>query len=295
MAQTTYSTRSRCLLALGISLFLVHCQPPPPVVSSATDGQTTAGQTPQEDLSPTLGQMTAPVVVGNPPAEGFNLQGSDPRAIEIADRVMARLGGRSGWEQTRYLTWRFFGKRPHVWDMWTGDRRFEGEDLTVLMNLNNQSGRAWRTGVAVENPDTLAADLQVAYRAWINDSYWLVIPYKLKDSGVTLRYKGQNMTQDGLPAHLLELTFAGVGVTPQNRYEVWVDVHESLVRQWAFYRQAEDEEPRLVRPWQQWAQYGRIWLAVDFGRGRHSHVGVFDELPVSVFNDPAPTTFHVDP
>jgi hypothetical protein len=277
---------------IGISLFLIHCQPPSPIVevSSAKDAQTAP-----ETQRATEDQMTAPVVVGNPPAVGFDLERSDTRAIEIADRVMSRLGGRSGWEQTRYLTWRFFGTRRHVWDKWTGNLRFEREDLTVLMNLNDRSGRAWRAGVAVENPDTLAADLQDAYRAWINDSYWLVMPYKLKDSGVTLRYRGQNMTQDGLPAHLLELTFAEVGMTPHNRYEVWVDVHESLVRQWAYYPQAEDEEPRFVMPWQEWTQYGRIWLAADFGRSRHSHVGVFDELSASVFSDPAPTTFHVDP
>lgn len=84
-------------------------------------------------------------------------------------------------------------------------------------------------------------------------------------------------------------------MTPHNRYDVWVDVHESLVRQWAYYPQAGDEEPRFVMLWQEWTQHGRIWLAADFGRSRHSRVGVFDELPASVFNDPAPTIFHVDP
>lgn len=69
----------------------------------------------------------------------------------------------------------------------------------------------------MENPDTLAADLQAAYRAWINDSYWFVMPYKLKDSGVTLRYRGQNMTVGGLLAHLLEADLRrGWGDTTQS-------------------------------------------------------------------------------
>ncbi len=269
------------MAAVTATFLHLQCQPAPPM--------------PATSPPPAQVQMMAPDVVGNPPAPGFNSADSDQRAIEIADRVMTRLGGRAGWEQTRYLTWRFFGKRRHVWDKWTGDLRFEREGLTVLTNLNDRSGRSWRDGVAVEDPDSLDADLNAAYRAWINDSYWLVMPYKLKDSGVTLRYRGESMTQEGLPAHLLELTFADVGVTPQNRYEVWVDVHESLVRQWAFYRQSKDEEAAFVRPWQGWKAYDRIWLAADHGSARHSHVGVFDELPASVFADPAPTSFHVDP
>ena len=74
----------------------------------------------------------------NPALPGFDEAGSDPRAIEIADAVMERLGGRANWDATRYLTWRFFGKRLHVWDKWTGDLRFEQGDLVVLMNIHSR-------------------------------------------------------------------------------------------------------------------------------------------------------------
>src|SRR5574341_2122412 len=62
---------------------------------------------------------------GNPPAPGFNLAGSDAKAIAIADEVMDKLGGRENWDKTRYVTWRFFGRRLHVWDKWTGNARVE--------------------------------------------------------------------------------------------------------------------------------------------------------------------------
>jgi len=223
----------------------------------------------------------------NPPLPGFDLEGSDPRAMEIADQVMARLGGRQGWDQTRFLTWRFFGRRLHVWDKWTGDIRFEEDGLVVLMNIHTRQGRAWQEGQELAQPDTLQARLEHAYRAWINDSYWLVMPYKLKDSGVTLRYKGKGQTQEGRPADILVLTFKDVGVTPQNKYEVWVDQEDHLVRQWAFYAEAGDAEPKFVSPWSNWQPYGRIWLADEHGQRKHTDVAVFDELPASVFTDPA--------
>ena len=112
---------------------------------------------------------------------------------------MAAMGGRANWDATRYITWRFFGFRLHVWDRWTGDIRFEQDDLTVLMNIHTREGRAFAAGVEISDPDTLAAKLDHGYRAWINDSYWLVMPYKLKDTGVTLRYRGLEATEDGRP------------------------------------------------------------------------------------------------
>ena len=268
----TYRTRSAAL-AIVLCLGLAACGPPHQAAKT-----TVAAPVPQP-------QVTAPVV-GNPPAPGFDEAGSDRRAIELADRVMARLGGRAAWDGTRYLTWRFFGGRRHVWDRWTGSHRFEDGELIVLSNIHDGSGRAWQEGVEITDPDTLAQRLHEAHGAWINDSYWLVMPYKLKDTGVTLRYRGEGITEEGLPAYILELTFRDVGRTPQNRYQVWVDIDNSLVRQWSFYGEAADEEPRFIMPWANWQPYGEIWLNDDFGKPRHTEIAVFDELPEAVFTDP---------
>lgn len=222
----------------------------------------------------------------NPALPGFDEAGSDPRAIEIADAVMERLGGRANWDATRYLTWRFFGKRLHVWDKWTGDLRFEQGNLVVLMNIHSREGRAWN-GQQIVDADSLAARLDDAYRAWINDSYWVVMPYKPKDSEVTLRHKGSGETVSGLSCEILELSFTDVGVTPQNKYDVYVDSQEHLVRQWAFYGNAEDEEPRFVSPWSNWKPYSDIWLADDHRRNRHTDVFVLEQVSRAVFEDPA--------
>ncbi|MHC4769928.1 MAG: hypothetical protein ACYTEI_14630, partial [Planctomycetota bacterium] len=61
----------------------------------------------------------------NPPAPGFDAEGSDPEAIWIADAVMARMGGRRAWDRTRYVTWSFFDRRRHVWDKHAGRVRVE--------------------------------------------------------------------------------------------------------------------------------------------------------------------------
>ena len=39
----------------------------------------------------------------NPPEEGFNAAGSDPKAIAIADKTMTAMGGREAWDNTCLL------------------------------------------------------------------------------------------------------------------------------------------------------------------------------------------------
>ena len=78
----------------------------------------------------------------NPPAPGFNLQDSDPAAVELADSVMMAMGGREGWDNTRFISWNFFGRRDLVWDKQTGDVRIESQqDSTIyLVNINTMVG-----------------------------------------------------------------------------------------------------------------------------------------------------------
>ncbi|MFQ5627705.1 MAG: hypothetical protein ACE5I1_03015 [bacterium] len=224
----------------------------------------------------------------NTPMPGFNLAGSHQKAIKIADEVMKKLGGRKNWDDTRFVTWKFFSRRLHVWDKWTGNIRFEGNNMVVLMNLNTKQGRAWKDGEEITHPDSLEKALYRAESAWINDSYWVFMPYKLKDTGVTLKYVGAGEMENGRAADVLELTFRDIGRTPQNKYRVYVDKETNLVEQWDFYMDATDPEPRFKTPWANWQQYGKIMLSDDRGRGKHSEIAVFEELPTSVFESYGP-------
>lgn len=228
------------------------------------------------------------------PVAATDVAASDARAVEIADRVMEAMGGRQAWDSTRYLTWNFFGRRRHVWDKWTGDVRIEGRDretgepYVVLMNLGTGAGRVWTGGAEVTDPEELATRLDGGEAAWINDSYWLFMPYKLEDPGVTLHYLGESPMLDGRPAEVLELTFEGVGRTPQNKYHVYVAEESGLVEQWDYYEQASDVEPRFQLPWHDWKPYGGILLSADRGENDHTDLGVLEDVPRSVFESPDP-------
>jgi hypothetical protein len=215
---------------------------------------------------------------------------SDPRAVEIADRVLEALGGRDAWEATRHVRWNFFGARRHVWDRWSGDVRIEHEDRVVLMNIRNREGRVQVAGEELTDPEARAEALETAYAWWINDSYWMFMPFKLEDPGVILRDGGVVELPDGRRADRLIVTFADVGLTPRNRYDVDVARDTHLPAQWSYYVDRDDPEPRFTLPWSGWQRFGDILLATDHGRGADWEIGVYAELPASVYSDFAPVT-----
>lgn len=224
----------------------------------------------------------------NPPAPGFNLEQSDPAAVELADSIMAAMGGRKAWDETRFISWNFFGRRDLVWDKHTGDVRIESKpDSTVyLVNINTMEGRVQVGGQEITQHDSLRKMLDKAKSIWINDSYWLVMPYKLKDTGVTLKYLGEDTTLTGSKANVLEVTFDDVGDTPENKYRVYVDLKDNLVKQWAYYKDASQDSASQVWPFDNYKRYGDILLSANRSDNRGPRdVRVDEKLPRETFTE----------
>ena len=111
------------------------------------------------------------------------------------------------------------------------------------------------------------------------------MPFKLKDSGVTLTYVGDDTTQTGIAADVLQLTFEDVGNTPKNKYHVWVDRSDNLIKQWAFFRENDMEDPNFVTPWVDYKKYGSIFLSGDRGKRKITNIEVLEDIEESIFNE----------
>jgi hypothetical protein len=222
----------------------------------------------------------------------------DAKAAALADRVLDAMGGEDAWQATRFLRFNFFGFRTHHWDRYTGAHRFEGktregESYVVLHDLDSREGEAWLNGEKLDG-EALAEWLERAYGAWINDTYWLIMPYKLRDPGVHLAYDGEEEI-DGVVFDKLLLTFDGVGLTPGDRYWAFIRRDSGLMERWAYHLQdwEADKEPTHWQ-WLDWQPYGGIKLSprrVNVGDGSERMLGdvaVFDQLPESVFTSPEP-------
>lgn len=207
------------------------------------------------------------IIIENPAAEGFDLENSDAKAISIADSVMNAMGGRYNWDQTRFLQWNFFGSRKHVWDRKTNNIVIEGikDTFKIKMNLNNLTGNVKYKGVDLTEQDSLYKYLEKGKSMWINDAYWIIMPFKLKDSGTTLNYIKSDTTSLGRSAHVLSLMFKEVGDTPKNKYHIYVDDSTHLISQWDFYNDRTDTLPTFSTPWQKYKTFGNIKLSSSRG------------------------------
>ncbi|EMR02606.1 hypothetical protein [Cesiribacter andamanensis] len=224
---------------------------------------------------------------GNPAAEGFDQEGSDSLAIAWADAVMQAQGGRQAWNQTRYLGWTFFGRRHLLWDKHTGRVRIEipADSSVFLINIQQDTGRVMQNGRPLTDPEQLKQAIDRGKQIWVNDSYWLVMPFKLKDSGVTLTYAGSDTLPGGDAAEVLEMRFKEVGYTPQNKYRVYVDPADSLVKAWAYYEKAEMDTPNFMTPWTDYQRHGALLLSGNRGERQLTNIRVEQEVEERVFQE----------
>lgn len=219
---------------------------------------------------------------------GFEAAGQEAfsHAKALANETVMMMGGMDNYNAVHYIAWNLFGKRQLIWDKYENKVRVDllKDKVSIIASLQNNECILFRNGIRENNADTLLAYLEKARLYWMNDSYWLVMPFKLFDKGVHLTFVGTGNTERGGAAEILELTFNNVGATPQNKYLIYIDKESRLISQWDYFQNVDDDNPTIVNPWTDYAWYGNIRLASGRGnRGIISDIHIWDTLPDSVF------------
>lgn len=223
----------------------------------------------------------------------FGQKQEDFKTKDLVAQCEKSMGGQKAYNKTRHISWTFFGSRTLWWDKNTGDVRIENpKDKTVILwNSQTSKGKASVNGTEINAGEDLDKLMTKAERTWINDSYWLVMPFKLNDPGVNKKYLGEKETAAGKTADVIELTFNEVGVTPQNKYHIYFDQDSHLVSQWDFYRNASDEKPGFAMPWQDYQPYGKIMLSGDRGERKLSNIMVAQKVDKNIYSELTPISF----
>lgn len=224
----------------------------------------------------------------NPASEGFDWEHSDPAAIELADSIMKAQGGRRAWDETRYISWHSSENRKLVWDKRESRVRIESltDSIIFLLDKKTGNGRVSVRGVELTAPDTLAKMIKRGEDIWVSDSYWLLMPFKLKDAGVTLKYLGEDSLRNGGLGNVIELTIRKTNAASANRYFVYVDRSDNLVKQWAQIELTAQDKPSTVWAFDNYKKYGKLLLSADRSDGNGpGNVKVDETLPNEIFTE----------
>jgi len=191
-------------------------------------------------------------------------QSKDKKANAIVKEMLTAMGGMKNYNSTQFIQWDFVNRKLS-WNKWTGDVRVENPSAkqVILVNINTLKGKVYENGVLVNDEAKAKELLEKGKNWWINDSYWLVMPWKLQDPGVSLKYVKTAKLPNGKTADILQLTFSAVGVTPENKYWLYVDKEDHLIKQWAYYKNFNDAEPKFLKPWSNYQKVGNILLSFD--------------------------------
>jgi hypothetical protein len=235
----------RIVLAVPIALALLACGP----------GRTTHARHPGASVT-------------------FDRAASDPRALAIADRVLAAAGGATRWSEIKQVQWGQVVTNngteilagEQAWDRWNGrhharTRRADG-DLVVMRPLYEDKGYAFiDNGVRLRRIDGGSVEaLAAARERWEFDTAILFMPFLLHEPGARLEYAGETLGEDGQPHDVIKLTFAPQDRTRSATYHVVVDRDTHVISRIEIQKAGKADSERLGYRITRWLDAGGLKL-----------------------------------
>ena len=222
-----------------------------------------------------------------------NQDGSDPKALEVADQMMEALGGQENWDRMQFIKFTFIRGQINLtltWDKWTGRYRLDataqdGQPYVVLMNINTREGDVYLDGQKLEGADR-DTYLGRAAQIWKGETYWFLMPYKLRDPGVVLNHEGEE-TIDDVTYDIVHVSFDGPGMA-DDQFWAYVNQDTHLMDRWR-YQLARGAEGEFW--WKNWQRYGPLLMSAlrenaDGATIRMADIIVTDTMADEVFTVP---------
>lgn len=272
-------------------------------------------------LATVAGFAAAAIAAGcQPTAQESTAEAVAPDSAHmIAFRLLEQLGGsRSAFDDTRYVAFNWVveregevvANRAHGWDKYTGRYRFSftdrnGAEHLAILDVDSVSvdaemgkipvdGGAWRDAIRLRGASRDSA-LAGAYRGFINDSYWLLMPYKWLDPGVHLAYEGMRTLSDGRAYQTVRLSYdEGLGVT-NDQFWGFVDPETGMMSARQYHLEGRDE-PGAVVWWEDWRQVGPLKMSANRrfeqpgGRIYFTDLASSSDVPPGAFDGPDATS-----
>jgi hypothetical protein len=220
-------------------------------------------------------------------ATAYDRAASDPKALEIADRVVAAAGGQERWAAARQIRWTQSVTKDGVsiefeeaWDRWNGRHyqrlRTPAGDLVVMRHIYESSGTAF--GESGRNRASLGKEeieraMAAARERWSFDTAVLLLPFLLQAPGSKLELSGE-FAEEGQPTYdVLKLTFDAKDPTRTSTYYAMVNRETHQIQRIEIVKAGDPDTKRLGYRVEGWVEAGGLKLGTVF-----KNIGVAGEV-----------------
>jgi hypothetical protein len=181
---------------------------------------------------------------------------SADKGQQLATDLWKASGGEN-WAKVKELHFTFAVEQEgkplfsaqHVWNVAAGTDEVkwkdkQGKDHQVTANL-----------AAPASDD----EGKTAYARWVNDSYWLLAPLKIRDPGVKVEAGGPK-DLNGVTCETVRLKFDNIGLTPTDQYVFYIDPKTKLPLAWDYIPQSGTG---MQATWEKFQSFGGLNLATE--------------------------------
>lgn len=168
-----------------------------------------------------------------------------------------KASGGENWAKVREVRFSFVVEQEgkplfsaqHVWNVAAGTDKVKWKD---------KQGKDHQVTADLVTP---ASDDEgkAGYARWVNDSYWLLAPLKIRDRGVKVEI-GELKDLKGVTCETVRLKFDNVGLTPTDKYVFYIDPKTKLPLAWDYIPQSG---AGMQATWEKFQSFGGLKLATE--------------------------------
>lgn len=161
------------------------------------------------------------------------MRGADEAATNMPPAAvdMWKAMGGDNWSKVKEIDFNFVVEQDGK-ALFTAQHKWNVAAGTDNVKWTDKEGKAHDVTANLTKPAT-EGDEKTAYARWVNDSYWLLAPLKLKDKGVKVEAGGPK-DMNGTSVETINLSFDNVGLTPTDKYVIYIDPQTKMPKAWDY-------------------------------------------------------------
>lgn len=187
------------------------------------------------------------------------MRGADEAATNMPPAAvdMWKAMGGDNWSKVKEIDFNFVVEQDGK-ALFTAQHKWNVAAGTDNVKWTDKEGKAHDVTANLTKPATEGHE-KTAYARWVNDSYWLLAPLKLKDKGVKVEAGGPK-DLNGASVETINLSFDNVGLTPTDKYVMYIDPQTKMPKAWDYIPATGNG---MQATWEKFQDFNGLKLATE--------------------------------